>query len=156
MNKLLSAILTIAFVAGVGTAQAADRDVVEAFYSKLLSGTTSPDLATRMDAVLAPDWQSIGGYEGPVKTRDQFLAELKGIGSVAPNLSWKVEEILHDGDRYIVRGHATATPVGPFLGVTPSGHGFDIMSIDIHTVKNHKIIKSYHVEDWQSALHQLQ
>jgi len=154
MKKTLTALALASGLAG--TAQAADRDVVQALYSEVLSATTSPDLPARMDKVLSPGWQSIGDYASPVKTRDQFLAQLQRVGSALPNLSWKVEEILQAGNRFVVRGRATATPVAPFMGAPFTGRGFEIMAIDIHTVEDNKIVLSYHVEDWHGALEQLQ
>ncbi|MEM7237495.1 MAG: ester cyclase, partial [Pseudomonadota bacterium] len=60
------------------------------------------------------------------------------------------------GDRYIVRGRAMGTPVGPFFGVDPAtGRSFEIMSIDIVTVEDGKITHIYHLEDWTSAIAQL-
>lgn len=143
-------------VAGLGTAQASDRDVVEALYSKVLSATSSPDLPERVAEVLSPNWQSFGDYSGPAKTRDQFLVQLQRISVVVPNLTWKIEEILQLDNRFVVRGRATATPVGIFMGVAPIGRSFEIMAIDIHTVENNKIVRSYHVEDWHGATAQLQ
>lgn len=152
--QMYMAVATLAATAGL--AQAADIDVVKAFYSQLLSGTTRPDISDRVTTVLAPDWQSIGDYSGHIKTRDDFIVELQHTGAAVPDLNWKIEEIIHQGDRYIVRGHATGTPVTEFFGVAPAGRHFDMMSIDIHTMKNHKIVKSYHIEDWHGALAQLQ
>ena len=60
-----------------------------------------------------------------------------------------------DGETVIVRSRATGTPKGPFFGVDGQGRSFDIMAIDIHTVENGKITRSYHVEDWAGALRQL-
>jgi predicted ester cyclase len=154
MKKTLTALAMASSLAG--TALAADPDVVRALYSDVLSGTTSPDLPARMAKVLSPNWQSIGDYASPVKTRDQFLAQLQRVGGVAPNLSWKVEEMLQVGNRFVVRGRATATPVAPFMGAPATGRGFEIMAIDIHTVEGGQIVLSYHVEDWHGAIEQLQ
>lgn len=156
MKKIAKAITATALVASLGCAQAADRDVVEAFYRELLSGTTSAALPTRINELLASNWQSIGDYASPVKTRDQLLNQLQRTGVVVPDLSWRIEEILQVGNRFVVRGRATATPVGPFMGVGPRGRKFEIMAIDIHTVEDHKIVTSYHVEDWHGALQQLE
>lgn len=154
MKKTLTA---LAMAGGpAGAAQAADQDVVRALYSEVLSATASPDLPARMARVLSPDWQSIGDYTSPVKTRDQFLAQLQRMGGTLPDLSWKVEEILQAGNRFVVRGRATATPVAPFMGAPLTGRGFEIMAIDIHTVEDNRIVLSYHVEDWHGAVEQLQ
>lgn len=131
------------------------KNIVQAFYDELLSATTSSDLPARVAKVLAPNWQSFGDYSSPVKTREQFLGQLQHTGEVLPNLSWKIEEILQAGNRFVVRGRATATPVGPFLGMSPTGRKFEIMAIDIHTVEGDQIVTSYHVEDWHGALQQL-
>ncbi|MCW7541283.1 ester cyclase [Aquabacterium sp. A7-Y] len=156
MKMITRTIAASALAASLGPAQASDQEVVEALYSKVLSGTASPDLPARLAAVLSPDWQSLGDYSGTVKTRDQFLDQLQRIGAVAPGMRWKIEEILQVGNRYVVRGRATATPVGSFMGVAPTGRSFDIMAIDIHTVENNRIVRSYHVEDWHGAIQQLQ
>ena len=157
MSRFFTMIATVLLFTSALTVQAAeDRDLVESFYTQLLSGTTKADLPECVNEILAPDWQSLGDYSSAPKTREQFLAELQGIGSALPNLTWKVEEILPvGGNRFVVRGRATATPVKPFLGVEPNKRSFEIMSIDIHTVENHKITKSFHVEDWLGATGQL-
>jgi len=49
----------------------------------------------------------------------------------------------------------TGTPSGEFYGVPHSGKSFKIMTVDIQTIKGGKIAKTYHVEDWASALNQL-
>lgn len=73
-----------------------------------------------------------------------------------PDLTWEPQEILQHGNRFTVRGRATGTPVGPFLGVEPAtGNGFDIMSIDILAVEDGRVVHAYHVEDWATAIAQL-
>lgn len=156
MKRPIGAIAVAASFAVLSLAHAADRDVVEALYSQVLSSTASPDLASRVEAVLAPDWQSIGDYASPVKTREQFIAQLQRMGTAAPTLTWKIEEMLQIGNRFVVRGRARATPVGVFMGVPATGRGFDVMAIDIHTVENSNIVMSYHVEDWRRAIEQVQ
>ena len=54
-----------------------------------------------------------------------------------------------------MRSRATGTPKGPFFGVDGKGKSFDILTIDIHTIKNGQVITTYHVEDWAGALRQL-
>jgi len=157
MNRTLRVAATAASLifAAAGAARADDKSVVEAFYSQILNGTSAADIADRAAKVLAPAWESIGDYSGKAKTREQFVQQLQGFGKLMPDLKWQVQEILKDGDRYIVRGRASGTPVGPFFGAPPSGKSFDIMSIDIHTIEKGMIARSYHVEDWASALRQL-
>jgi predicted ester cyclase len=47
------------------------------------------------------------------------------------------------------------TPAGDLFGVPHTGKSFHMMAIDIQTVKDGKISKTYHMENWLSALGQL-
>lgn len=131
-----------------------DRAVVERFYSDLL--TTPADATGELvREIVAEDWQStptpLGGPGA-----EGFAETLSAFGQIVPDLTWEAEEILQDGNRYIVRGRATGTPAAPFLGIDPpTGKSFDIMSIDIHTVEDGRILRSYHVEEWATAIRQL-
>lgn len=133
---------------------AGDREVVEAFYSQLLSAPNAKDLPQRANNILVTNWVSTPTPVGGVGA-EGFVATLRFFGKNIPDLTWKPQEILKDGDRYIVRSVATGTPKGKFFGKVPNGKSFEIMSIDIHQVKNGKIVRSYHVEDWARALRQV-
>jgi predicted ester cyclase len=132
-----------------------NETMVEGLYRDALSATTSPDLAERLARALSPDWKSIGDYSGNEKTLSQFTMQLTGFGKVIPDLTWKIEELIEAGDRVIVRGRATGTPVAELFGVPPSGRRFEIMSVDVHTIANGKIVRTHHVEDWAGAIRQL-
>lgn len=130
-----------------------DKAVVEAFYSQLLSNPNAADIATRTRKVVTEDWVSIPtprggkGAEGLVKT-------LKKFGKAIPDMKWQPQEILQVGNRYVVRSIATGTPAGKFFG-KPAQGAYKIMTIDIHEVKDGRIVKSYHVEDWARAMRQV-
>ena len=130
-----------------GVAQTNDRSVVEAFYAQLLSSATVPEIADRASKIIAANWESVGDFSGANKSRDQFVRQLQGFGKLMPDLKWSVQDILQEGNRYVVRSRVTGTPNGPLFGVPPSGKSFDIMSIDIHTVENGAIVRFYHIED---------
>lgn len=59
------------------------------------------------------------------------------------------------GDRVIVRGELSGTPAGELFGVPHTGTSFRIMAIDIQTIRDGKIGRTYHLENWLSALGQL-
>ncbi|MEM6440017.1 MAG: ester cyclase, partial [Pseudomonadota bacterium] len=76
--------------------------------------------------------------------------------SAAPEQSLAdVLQTMSDG-RFVVRGTARGTPVGPFFGVDPAtGKSCEIMSIDILTLEGGLITHVYHLEDWTGAVAQL-
>ena len=135
-------------------AVANDKAVVQTFYD-FLSNPASKSHARAFQASVTKDWQSIGNYSGKHKTANAFIGQLGFFAKLIPDMTWKVEEMIQAGDRIIVRGRASGTPNGPLFGVDGKGKSFMIMSIDIHTLKDGKIVKTYHVEDWAGALGQL-
>lgn len=150
--KTLVAATTIAMTAMPVFAD--DLAVVRSFYSDLLT-TPGDATAEAVRAVVAEDWKStptpLGGPGA-----EGFLTTLGAFGGLIPDLKWEVQEIWQDGDTYIVRGRATGTPQGPFLGVDPAtGKSFDIMSIDVHRVEDGRLKESYHIEEWLTAIAQL-
>ena len=145
---------TLALFAAPLGALASEREVVEPFYA-FLSNPTSEDHAAAARAVMADDWASIGDYSGKTKSADAFVGQISGFGKLVPDMNWEMVEVIEAGDKVIVRGRATGTPQGPMFGVDGQGRGFDIMSVDIHSIENGKIVETHHVEDWAGALRQL-
>ena len=73
-----------------------------------------------------------------------------------PDLKWEIQEILQDGNKFVVRSIGTGTPNGDFMGLPTDGtKSFKIMTIDIHQVEDNVIKNIYHVEDWATAMGQL-
>jgi predicted ester cyclase len=72
-----------------------------------------------------------------------------------PGLTFAIKEVLVAGDRIVVRGEVAGMPSGDLFGVPHSGKSFRIMAVDIQTVRDGKIAKTYHMENWLSAIGQL-
>lgn len=153
MRALFGSFVAATLILSASIVQAGDRKVVEAFYSELLSAATASDIDSRVRKVVTEDWVSIPTPRGG-KGAQGMVETLKFFGSIIPDMKWEPQEILQDGNRYIVRSIATGTPTGKFFGIEPKA-GFKIMTIDIHEVKDGKIVKSYHVEEWAKAMQQV-
>ena len=127
------------------------RAVIAPFYLALNAGN---DPVALIDGATSPDWISCGGNDA-CRRRDQVETTIAGVEKSVPDLKWEIKEVLVAGDRVIVRGEASGTPVGTFLGMPPAGATFRVMSIDVHTIDAGKITRSYHLEDWMGAVRQL-
>ena len=138
----------------INPALADDKATVQKFYD-FLSNPASTESAAAFKAVTADSFQSIGDYSGKTKSRDAFIGQIGGFGQLIPDLKWAPQEMIQQGGKVVVRSRATGTPKGPLFGVDGKGKGFDIMSIDIHTLVDGKIVQTHHVEDWSTALRQL-
>jgi len=156
MNKLIAIGVAALITSAMAMPSFADdRKTVERFYTDLFSQPTSTELGAVAAEVLAADWKSYGDYSDFAATPDSLVQMLSGMGNIVPDLKLEIVEVLQDGDQYIVRSRMTGTPVAEFLGVTPTGKSFTIMTIDIHRVSEGKIVESYHVEDMAGAIRQL-
>jgi steroid delta-isomerase-like uncharacterized protein len=144
------------FFAGPAAAQTATeaaRAAVAPFYDAL-NAAPGKDISAIIRTATTPEWVSCGA-DNQCGPRDAVIGGIVGLHKAVPDLAWSITEVMASGNRVIVRGEATGTPAGEFLGVPGSGKTFRVMSIDIHTIENGKISKSYHVEDWMSAVRQL-
>ncbi len=154
-SKVLSALVSLFLLTTAGNAMSDGKASVQSFYD-FLSNPASEEAAGAFKAATAESWQSIGDYSGKNKTRDELIGQVSGFfAKLMPDLNWHVQEIIQTGNQYVVRSRATGTPNGPLFGVDGMGKSFDILTIDIHTVEDGKIVSTYHVEDWAGALQQL-
>ncbi len=149
-----TALLSLFSLAMASTASADNNATVQKFYD-LLSNPGSESHVAAFKEATADSWESIGNYSGKNKSSAAFLGQMGGFAKLIPDLNWAVQAMHTDGNVVTVRSRATGTPVGPLFGVDGQGRSFDILTIDIHTLADGKIIKTYHVEDWAGALAQL-
>jgi predicted ester cyclase len=70
-------------------------------------------------------------------------------------MTFTVKDVFVVGDRVIVRGEVAGTPAGELFGAPHTGKSFRVMTIDIQTIKDGQIVKTYHLENWLAALGQL-
>ena len=131
----------------------AARASVAPFYKALnaASAKESPDLIRQ---ATAPDWVSCRGND-VCNSRDEVIAGIAARLKSVPDLAWQIKDVQVAGNQVTVRGEATGTPAGEFMGAAHTGKSFKVMSIDVHTIEGGKMIRSYHVEDWVGAIRQL-
>ena len=123
------------------TATEAAKALVAPFYDAF-NPAPGKDVGALLRSVTAEDWVSCGGND-TCAPRDAVIAGITGFGQAIPNLTWAIKETILAGDKIIVRGEANGTPPGEFIGAPHSGKSFTIMSIDIHTVRDGKIVQTY-------------
>jgi steroid delta-isomerase-like uncharacterized protein len=129
------------------------RAIVTPFY-EALNRPAEKDVTQLLEQATSSDWMSCGGNDACVP-REKVIVGFKSRGATLPDLKWEIKEVLVAGDRIIIRGEGSGTPSGTFLGIPASGKSFKIMAIDVHTIEDGKIKRTYHVEDWASAMRQL-
>jgi predicted ester cyclase len=133
------------------------RAIIPPWYS-MFNQPFQGDITALHDRVVTSDYQSHTG-DGPGENWGRDVS-IKVIGSFAtsiPDMKFEIKEVLVAGGRVVVRGEVTGTPAAALFGglIPHTGKQFRIMAIDIQTIKNGKISKTYHMENWFAALGQL-
>ena len=149
----IAATTVIALPARAELSAEAARASVAPFY-KALNAEFAKDSPDLIKQATSPNWVSCRGND-LCNTRDEVV---NGVGQrlkSVPDLKWEIKEILVSGNQVTVRGEATGTPAGEFMGTPHSGKSFKLMSIDVHTLEDGKMVRSYHVEDWLGAFRQI-
>lgn len=160
MTKLAPLALATLLLAGVsasaqGLTEAQARAVIAPWYS-LFNVTTRGDVKTIQEQVLTADYETCAGYlPGECWDRETSIKRVSGFATSIPDLKFDIKEVLVAGDRVIVRGEITGTPAGDLFGVPHTGKSFRIMAVDIQTIKDGKISRTFHMENWLSAIGQL-
>ena len=131
----------------------AARASVAPFY-KALNAEFANESAELIKQSTAPQWISCRGND-ICNSRDEVIAGIGQRLKSVPDLKWEIEEILVSGNQVTVRGEATGTPAGEFMGAPHTGKSFKVMSIDVHTLEAGKMVRSYHIEDWLGAVRQI-
>lgn len=129
------------------------RTIVAPLY-EALNEPAKKDVSALLAKAAHPDYRSYHTNE-EWRTRDELVEVFKNLGVAVPDLRWEIKKIEVIGNQVVVRGEASGTPAGDFLGAKPTGKGFKTMAIDIFTVNNGKLTSSYHVENWMTALQQM-
>ena len=113
-------------------------------------------MKTLQEQILTADYESCWGYlPGVCWGRETSIKVVGGFAKSIPDMKFDIKEILVAGDRVVVRGEVTGTPAGDLFGVPHTGKSFRIMAIDIQTIRDGKIARTYHLGNWLSALRQL-
>ena len=162
MIVFLRIVIATLLLAGTAVAAAAQslpeakaREIIAPWYS-LFNVASRGDVKATQEQILTPDYESCSGYL-PTECwgRDTSIKVVSNFSNTIPDMKFDIKEVLVAGDRVIVRGEVTGTPAGDLFGVPHTGKSFRMMAIDIQTIKDGKISKTFHMENWLSALGQL-
>ena len=129
------------------------RASVAPFY-KALNAAFAKDSPDLIRQATAPEWVSCRGND-VCNSRDEVIAGIAARLKSVPDLTWQIKDVLVSGNQVTIRGEATGTPAGAFMGAAHTGKSFKVMSIDVHTIEAGRMVRSYHVEDWVGAIRQL-
>src|ERR1700758_2533362 len=127
-----------------GLTEAQARVIVAPWYS-LFNIATRGDVKGIQEQILTADYESCSGYlPGECWGRDTSIKVVANFANSIPDMTFDIKEVLVAGDRVIVRGEVTGTPAGDLFGAPHTGKSFKIMTVDIQTIKDGKIARTFH------------
>ncbi|WP_299836074.1 nuclear transport factor 2 family protein [uncultured Tenacibaculum sp.] len=131
-----------------------NKEAISAFYQKALTVNKETQPTTVLTPLMAENYTS--SNSSGAKGAKELMGQLEFFWKLIPDLKWDVQQVINNGDQYVVRSIATGTPNGNFMGLQTDGSkSFKIMTIDVHTMKDGKFVNTNHIEDWTTAMQQL-
>lgn len=107
-----------------------------------------------VDELLADDftphtWPSTG--DGKADLRNT----IDRLSTVLDDVSFTIEDVIAEGDLVVVRVTASATQVGEFMGMPPSGKRYTIGEIHIFRIRDGLVTEHWHHFDQMGMMRQL-
>jgi steroid delta-isomerase-like uncharacterized protein len=103
----------------------------------------SPDFVCHF--IAGPEWRGLEGIKGEVR---QHRASF-------PDWSERVDDIVAEGDRVVIRFTSTGTQRGAFAGIAPTGRKVTIQEVAIFRLADGKIVEQWGFPDIHGLLEQL-
>lgn len=95
--------------------------------------------------VVGPDWVGVQGIQQEVSQhRTSF-----------PDWNEKVDDIIAEGDRVVIRFTSTGTHLGQFAGIAPTGRKVSIREVAIFRLAGGKIVEQWGMPDLHGLMEQL-
>jgi len=107
-----------------------------------------------VDELLADDfightWPSTG------HPKDDLKAAIDRTSKGLADPEFRIDDLIAEGDRVAVRLTSSATQVGDFMGLPPSGTRYSISEIHIFRIRDGKVAEHWHQLDQMSLMKQL-
>jgi steroid delta-isomerase-like uncharacterized protein len=133
-----------------GAAAANIVDVVRGFYEPFRTGDTSV-----YDRILASDWVDIPLAPGQEQGPSGMVGQIAAFRRAMPDYNVIHEDVIAQGDRVAVRNTVSGTHQGAFMGIQPTGTHIEMRTMDVHQVRDGRIVTTWHLEDFAGLMAQL-
>jgi steroid delta-isomerase-like uncharacterized protein len=87
--------------------------------------------------------------------RDGLKATMARVANGLADASFTIDDLIAEGDRVVARVTASATQVGEFMGMPPSGKRYTIEEIHVFRVRDGRIVEHWHQFDQTGMMRQL-
>ncbi len=128
-----------------------NKAVVRRYYDEVLNGQR----VAVLDEIAAEDYVENDPFPGMGNGREQLKLRAGALISAFSPCTFKIEDIVAEGDRVAVRWRSRGTQSGEFMGIPPTNRSYEIAGIDFHRLAAGRLAEHWHVVDQLSQLQQL-
>ena len=128
-----------------------NRAIVRRYYDEVLNGGT----VAVLDEIAVEDYIENDPFPGMGNGREQLKLRAGALLSAFSPCTFKIEDIVAEGDRVAVRWRSRGTQSGEFMGIPPTNRSYEIAGIDFHRLADGRMAEHWHVVDQLSQLQQL-
>src|SRR5512136_2872252 len=127
-----------------------NKDLIRRYQEAYNSGKLN-----ELDQILAPNLISHNHLPGAPTGLAGAKAVHQGLLASFPDSRTTIEDLVAEGDRVVMRGTATGTHKGSFMGAPPSGKSFKVTTMSVFRIANGKIVEHWGVVDGTGVMQQL-
>ncbi|MDQ6846408.1 MAG: ester cyclase [Candidatus Dormibacteraeota bacterium] len=128
-----------------------NRAIVRRYYDEVLNGRS----VAVLDEIALDDYIENDPFPGMGNGREQLKLRASALLSAFSPCTFKIEDIVAEGDRVAVRWRSRGTQSGEFMGIPPTNRPYEIAGIDFHRLVDGRMAEHWHVVDQLSQLQQL-
>jgi predicted ester cyclase len=132
------------------TNNAATRETVDLLYRAF----ALKDIALLRQAV-TPDWEYIPASAGQLPGPDKMIPVFAQMSAALPDMQITILDVLIHDNRIGVRAEVTGTQSGPLMGIAATSKPVHFAIHSFHEIRDGRIAKTWHLEDWLSVFRQL-
>lgn len=153
--KLFSFLLAAGLLLGSAPVLAqvdVDRDMVVRFYGEVIN-KHQLELADKYIAMDAIDHDPMN--DPKLSTIENFKSIFSMMRKGFPDMQFKIEDVITQGDKVVVRYRMTGTHSGDFMGMKATNRKVDLQGVDIMRVSNGKFVEHWGFMDSMQLMQQL-
>lgn len=94
-------------------------------------------------------------FNGDPVSRDDYVDAMRQAVASVPDLVWRLEDLVVEGDRVAVRLTDTGTPVEEWLGLRPTGRGVTFTEYAFYHFRDGRFEHMWYLLDTRSIEEQL-
>ena len=92
--------------------------------------------------LVAPDFHELDPFPGQAPGRAGLLESIERLRTAFPDLTWRIEEMVAEGEMVASLNSWSGTHRGEFLGIAPTGRRVSISCMIFDTYEDGKLKKS--------------